>query len=411
VAATQLTYVIVQNGDTLDSIAARYKTMPATVARLNRLERGAVLTAGLLLQVPKPPPEPAPKGKLPPRTRKPRYAFAVFTGQEGIYPGSEKTLAREGQEGLTGIFPLWFQVSPAEPWRLQSFATEDEMRAVVQTARERDVCVFATLTASYYKEGQGGRAVIRQAMMEFRETFADKLIRTYRYLGLDGILIDWVDVEPQDRGTFVEWLEYLGRSCKQAGLKLAVNVPVLPDVAGTPLIHLPRLDRIGASVDLVCLLVNTEHRMYTMPGPISSYRWAEAGVRHAIESGLTPAKILLGVAGYAYDWKQSSQIPDYLSFDGAMNRARQYRVHVQLDPRSQTPTYQYQEHSGTDHQVWFENTSSLSQKISLANRQELAGICLWRLGVEDPGLWPLLRARWGQVRKWGNGLRNIFYDK
>ena len=52
---------------------------------------------------------------------------------------------------------------------------------------------------------------------------------------------------------------------------------------------------------------------------------------------------------------------------------------------------------GALHHVWFENSSSISQKVNLINRYELAGISLWRLGMEDAGLWPLLRSRWGSI--------------
>jgi spore germination protein len=399
VSQTQLTYVIVQAGDTLESIAKRYKTTVATIARLNRVTKETTLPPGKLLQVPKPPPEPVVKNNAP-RPRIARYAFAVHTGQEGVYPGSDKALGREGAESLSGIFPLWFQVSPSEPWKLQSFVTESQMMHTVQQARERQVKVIATLSNLYYNGGVSGKDVAHQAMTLHREAFLETLVSTYKQYGLDGIQLDWVDLYESDRETLAEWILRLGEVCKSHGLLLVVNVPMTAGTQRGPSAGLFPLRPIGKVADFVALLLNSEHRMYTGPGALSSLTWTEEGIQNVIQQGVPAQKILLGIAGYAYDWKANSQVPEYLSYEGAMNRARQYRTNVQFDSSSQTPMYRYQDTSGVEHQVWFENSSSLSQKITLVNRYELAGISLWRLGIEDPGLWSLLRYRWGSVKKW-----------
>jgi spore germination protein len=399
VSQTQLTYVMVQTGDTLESIAKRYKTTVGTIARLNGLTRDATLPSGQLLQVPKPPPEPVVKSNTP-RPRVARYAFAVHTGQEGVYPGSDKALVREGAESLSGIFPLWFQVSPSEPWKLQSFVTESQIQNTVQQAKERQVKVIATLSNLYYNGVVSGKEVAHQAMTMYRDALFESLVTTFEHYGLDGIQLDWVDLYEADRETFAEWIVRLGDVCKSHGLLLVVNVPMTAGMQRGPDAGLFPLRPIGKVADFVALLLNSEHRMYTGPGPLSSLTWAEAGIQNAIQQGVPPQKILLGIAGYAYDWKASSQVPEYLSYEGSMNRARQYRTNVQFDAKSQTPMFRYTDASGVEHQVWFENSSSLSQKITLVNRYELAGITLWRLGIEDPGLWALLRYRWGSVKKW-----------
>lgn len=396
---TQLTYVIVQEGDTLDSIAKRYKTTVATIARLNRVTKETTLPPGKLLQVPKPPPEPAVKSNVP-RPRIARYAFAVHTGQEGVYPGSDKALMREGAESLSGIFPLWFQVTPTEPWKLQSFVTEAQIQHTVQQAHERQVKVIATLSNLYYNGVVSGKEVAHQVMTVYRDAFFDGLVSTYKHYGFDGVQLDWVDLYEADRETFAEWIVRFGEVCRQHSLLLVVNVPMTAGAQRGPSSGLFPLRPIGKVADFVLLLLNSEHRMYTGPGALSSLHWTEEGIQNAIQQGVPANKILLGIAGYAYDWKVNSQVPEYLSYEGAMNRARQYRTNVQFDAGSQTPMYRYQDANGTEHQVWFENSSSLSQKITLVNRYELAGISLWRLGIEDPGLWSLLRYRWGAVKKW-----------
>ncbi|TCP59222.1 spore germination protein YaaH [Tumebacillus sp. BK434] len=393
----QLTYVIVQAGDTLAAIAKRYFTTVGTIARLNGLQKDAVPIPGTLLHVPKIPPKQEPKQKLF-RPRIPRYAFAVHTGREGVYPGSDKALLKVGAEGLSGIFPVWFQPSPTEPWELQSFVTPDVIAATTAAARERNVQVWAMLTNSYYTGSVSSKEVAHQVMTADPDRLLNNLFATYTRCGLDGVLLDWFDLYADDHELFTVFLFKMADMCRRSGLKLAVNIPLFPDGEGRPTAALD-LELAGQLADLVCLLLNTEHRMYTGAGPLSSISWTENGIRHALEKGVPPHKLLLGVAGYAYDWKGRSETPEYLSFEGALNRARQYRTNVQFDAKSQTPTCRYTDGSGAEHQVWFENTSSMSQKITLVDRYGLAGITMWRLGVEDPGLWTLLRSRWNEVKK------------
>ncbi|ASS75333.1 hypothetical protein CIG75_10250 [Tumebacillus algifaecis] len=394
---TQLTYVIIQAGETLESIANRYDTTAWTIARLNRISKEAVLTPGSLLHVPKAPPKREPKQKLI-RPRRPRYAFAVHTGREGVYPGSEKTLEKVGQDGLTGIFPIWFQPAPLEPWDIQSFVTPDVVEATVASAHQRNVRVFAILTNSYYQGTVSSKEVAHQVMAYHPDRFLSKVLDTYSKFGLDGLLLDWFDLYEDDQDHFRTFLAKLADMCQEYRLKLVVNVPLFPDHEGVPSAPLD-LASVGRLADLVCLILNTEHRMHTQAGPLSSIGWTEMGSLFALENGVPPHKLLLGVAGYAYDWKGRNEVPEYLSFEGAMNRARQYRTSVQFDAKSQTPTCRYTDSSGAEHQIWFENTSSMSQKIKLIDRLGLAGITMWRLGVEDPGLWTLLRSRWNEVKK------------
>ena len=47
----------------------------------------------------------------------------------------------------------------------------------------------------------------------------------------------------------------------------------------------------------------------------------------------------------------------------------------------------YYDQRGYRHEVWFENRFSLALKLDLANRYDLAGIAVWRLGFEDYSFW------------------------
>ncbi|HEX2987687.1 MAG TPA: hypothetical protein VHS06_05895, partial [Chloroflexota bacterium] len=54
-------------------------------------------------------------------------------------------------------------------------------------------------------------------------------------------------------------------------------------------------------------------------------------------------------------------------------------------PRPAPPTPDVQEH-----EVWLEDATSVAGKLQIATRYGLGGVGAWRLGQEDPGVWPEL---------------------
>jgi hypothetical protein len=49
------------------------------------------------------------------------------------------------------------------------------------------------------------------------------------------------------------------------------------------------------------------------------------------------------------------------------------------------------------HEVWVEDSLSAAARIGLVDANSLRGIAAWRLGFEDPNLWPLLD-QWRAIR-------------
>ena len=61
-------------------------------------------------------------------------------------------------------------------------------------------------------------------------------------------------------------------------------------------------------------------------------------------------------------------------------------------PRPIPPPDQVQEH-----EVWLEESAGAAARLSLGALYNVGGVATWRLGQEDPAVWPLFRA-WRGVR-------------
>ena len=70
---------------------------------------------------------------------------------------------------------------------------------------------------------------------------------------------------------------------------------------------------------------------------------------------------------------------------------------VKWSDKYQEPFYVYTDPiTGAQREVWFENAATLKTKIHLVDKYKLSGVCIWRLGFEDPKFWDTLAKSWGK---------------
>jgi spore germination protein YaaH len=125
------------------------------------------------------------------------------------------------------------------------------------------------------------------------------------------------------------------------------------------------------------------------PGPIAPLDWVRSVLQLAV-SEIPRDKIVLGVATYGYDWPSGEPAQD-LQWTDAEALARAHNVPVKWDTASHSPWFAYTDSQGQPHTVWFENASSMKDKLDLATQYRVAGVFIWVLGGEDPATWRELR--------------------
>ena len=135
------------------------------------------------------------------------------------------------------------------------------------------------------------------------------------------------------------------------------------------------------------------------PGPIAPLGWVKEVVDYATQT-IDPSKVIIGLGNYGYDW----QAPDTdggswtgtgLSFERAQAVALQYKIPVLtstgIDDRGYdigtAPYFQYLDSQGKQHQVWFEDSASLQQKVSILDQYNLKGVIFWSVGIGDQTFW------------------------
>jgi hypothetical protein len=110
------------------------------------------------------------------------------------------------------------------------------------------------------------------------------------------------------------------------------------------------------------------------------YRWAAP-----------PAKVILGVPFYGYDWPTANNAPNASAAGNpapvGYGRIRTAGLPTYWDPRGSVPWTAYQV-GGQWHEAYYDNPQSLAMKAYVADADGLGGVGIWALGMDgnDPAM-------------------------
>ncbi|SEO79694.1 glycosyl hydrolase family 18 protein [Propionispora vibrioides] len=215
----------------------------------------------------------------------------------------------------------------------------------------------------------------------------DSMEAYIKQYGLDGINVDFEMVPAQDRDNLSAFMKELYNRLHPQGY--VVSIDVFPkqnednDVAAAY-----DYAALAQYADKIMIMTYDNHGVWSGAGPIADIGWVEKSLQYALQY-IPKNKLYLCVPGYGYDW--SSKGVESIEYAPAMALAEKYNADIVWDDKAKAPHFDYTAADGTSHQVWFENSKSLSYKLDLVNKYDIAGAALWKLGEEDPGYWQVFK--------------------
>ena len=214
------------------------------------------------------------------------------------------------------------------------------------------------------------------------------MIQKYNF---DGINIDIEDVYIEDSERLSSLYIELGNALRPRGYFFSASVPSrVSDQPTNPFSAPFNYSVIGRTVDKFVVMLYNEHGWPgSGPGPVVSTGWMERVLNYTITK-MPREKIIAAVSVFGFDFNVTTGRNSYVTYETAIQLARTYNRQIIFDQESQTPMFSYNDAQGNYHEVWFENSSSILAKIQLAYRLGISGVALWRLGMEDPDVWPTI---------------------
>lgn len=132
------------------------------------------------------------------------------------------------------------------------------------------------------------------------------------------------------------------------------------------------------------------------PKPINNISHIESYVEH-VSTSITQEKLIIGLTLLGYDWelpyKQDMSRVSILSSNGVIVLANDVNTTIQFDEYSQTPFYYYQVFDPDGyirHIVWFIDPRSMNALLELNYEKNILGSGIWGIMVFNQQLWSLI---------------------
>jgi peptidoglycan-N-acetylglucosamine deacetylase len=200
---------------------------------------------------------------------------------------------------------------------------------------------------------------------------------------LDGINIDFEDLIETKNEPLVQFQKSLYEKMHVKGLLVSQDVvPFNMDY---------NFEELSRYNDYIFLMAYDQFSDGTGPGPISHQKWIEGAVDEAVKK-IPADKIILGIAGFGYDWKLDDNdrvvgpvTP--ISYQEALTLALSYGGKIIFDNDSYNLHFTYDGDDGAPHKVQFTDAATTFNSMRFAVESGLGGVALWRLGNEDSRMW------------------------
>ncbi|MBQ8591286.1 MAG: LysM peptidoglycan-binding domain-containing protein [Lachnospiraceae bacterium] len=364
---------VVESGESVDSIAVRYRVPSATIIYANQLVYPYRLTIGQALLI---------QDDTQQNIEKP---LLITNGY--AYPFISPWVLEETLPYLSelSIFSYGFNT---EGELIPPILDDTWMIAAAWGNRTKPIL---TLTP-FGSDGQFNNYLVSVVSnnMEAQQNLIAQLLATVREKGYAGVDIDFEFILAADREAFAEFVSNVTSAMNPEGYQVSVALAPKTSANQPGLLYEGKdYALLGAAANHVLLM--TYEWGYTF-GPAMAVAPINK-VREVVEYAVTEIpveKINLGIPNYGYDWtlpyERGVSMARTIGNIEAVQIAIANGVPIQFDETAMSPFFNYTQ-NGVLHEVWFEDVRSLQAKFDLVKEFGLRGVGYWQI-------MQLFRANW-----------------
>lgn len=207
------------------------------------------------------------------------------------------------------------------------------------------------------------------------DAFAEALATRAKSERLAGYVMDFENLTPAGVAGYPALVALVRDRLHADGRQLWVTALLSTDAAME--------QRLLASADAIVLMAYDQCWATSTPGPIADDAWLSANVAAKL-ARVDPRRVVVALASYGYDWP-AGRTAQVLSAPAARELAAKAGAPIEHAPGSDAH-FSYRATDGP-HEVWFADGVDFARQRKLVSDMGVKAVGLWRLGLEDPGLW------------------------
>ncbi len=214
-----------------------------------------------------------------------------------------------------------------------------------------------------------------------QEEVLAKVWAEVEHLDARGLFVHFEGLDPELRTETTALLQYMAEELHAQGRELWLAVPASREANALD------TTALAPHVDHFVALLHTETSSDESPGPMASQAWFEGWLAALVHTA-RPGQWLAAIGNHGMEWTEGrpgQEIP----FADAMERARRAGIlDLSVDVPLFQPGFTY-DAEGRTRTIWFQDAVTFANHVDAALRQGVGGIVLYRLGLEDPGVWAM----------------------
>lgn len=279
----------------------------------------------------------------------------------------------ENTKGMNVISPTWFSLTDNDG-NFSNIGSAD----YVQKAHEKGMEVWG-LVDNFSQEVTTYDVL---SSTQKRINLVSQLIEAAKTLGLDGINIDFENLSSECGPHFAQFIRELSIPCRENGLVLSVDNYVPKEYTQ----HYNRKVQ-GTYADYVIIMGYDEHYAGSSEsGSVASFDFVSEGIENTLED-VPKEQVINGIPFFTRIWKESSELTsDAVGMQAVSDFVSQNGATPVWDESTAQNYVEFQK-DGTTYKVWIEDAQSIDAKLQLIQKNELAGVACWKLGLEKAEIW------------------------
>jgi spore germination protein YaaH len=303
---------------------------------------------------------------------------------EHVVSRNPDVAAIKDMPGLNVVSPTWFSVIDD-----QGTVKNKADSRYVRWAHARGYKVWALVDNGF----DPARTSAVLSDLRKRESIIQQILAYASLYSLDGINIDFENINYSDRGLLVQFVREMAPLCREQGLVVSMDVTFKSKSLNWSMCY----DRkaLAQAVDYIMVMGYDEHTAGSpVAGSVGSLPWVEEGLQAVLEE--VPAdRLLLGVPFYTRLWREETKNGVFtvtskaLGMEAAEETLRQNRAVIQWDAVARQNFGVFRE-GQAQCKIWLEDQESMALRVALVKKYGLAGIASWRRGFEKPAIWNVI---------------------
>ncbi len=279
----------------------------------------------------------------------------------------------ETMDGVNVVSPSFFSLERGSNGEIYD-NVKDDGAEYIEWAHNNNYQVWAMFSNNSLKD------TTSQILNDYekRETMIENLMDLVEEYNLDGVNVDFENMNESDKDVYSRFLIELAPRLKKIGKTLSVDVTA-PDGSETWSLCFDRNTIANVADYIVFMAYDQYGTSSNKAGTTAGYNWVEANVKKFLgQEDVDPEKIILGIPLYMRLWEEEEDgtaKPEVVNMKDMFDVLPENQV-ATWDEELKQYYVEYEE-DGKTYKMWVENEKSVGEKINLANQYNLAGIAFW----------------------------------